>query len=145
MFCAEERRRSCGRNPEREKKVDKTGSKKTSKKTLNHIKKEEVFWWGKRRKKWFCTNATDEEKERERTAKRPKKWREGKKDGDNKEEEEEELEESTGSRAIRTNFYTFADPLAAPLATGAPGPANSLPAFPFWLVFAAAAFSLVST
>ena len=87
---------------------------------------------------------TNEEKERERTAKRPKKWREGKKGGDNKEEEEEELEESTGSRAIRTNFYTFADPLAAPLATGAPGPANSLPAFPFWLVFAAAAFSLVS-
>ncbi len=99
-----------------------------------------------RRKKWFCTNATDEEKERERTAKRPKKWREGKKGGDNKEEEEEEeLEESTGSRAIRTNFYTFADPLAAPLATGAPGPANSLPAFSFWLVFAVAAFSLVST
>ena len=89
-------------------------------------------------------------KRRERERGRQKDRRSGEKERKvattrKEEEEEEELEESTGSRAIRTNFYTFADPLAAPLATGAPGPANSLPAFPFWLVFAAAAFSLVST
>ena len=129
----------------REKKrwIKQGQKKKTLKKTLNHSLSRLLI---REREK----ENREEKRKREDNAQRPKKWSEGKKGGANEEEEEEleeeELEEeSTGSRAKRTNFYTFADPLAVPLATGAPGPANSLPAFPFWLVFAAAAFSLVST
>ena len=80
-------------------------------------------------------------------AQRPKEWSEGRKVAQTRRRSWRGRSWRRRARVHERNvlILPFADPLAVPLAAGAPGPANSLPAFPFWLVFAAAAFSLVST